>query len=133
MHDRDNPEGLFIRRVGYEIIPRRRETHGPRRQVGAAVALMGKGTRASMVALIASITRSAAFKTVVGYEFPNRVKVNFGFRMKIVANRKSWPIMDARLCGRRSWPGASQKLHRRERASLCRFPDRRSTGQACLA
>jgi hypothetical protein len=73
------------RRAGYEIIPRCGETQGTLGQIGETVTLMGKRDKRLDGRLDGVDHPVSGLKTVFRYEFPNRVKVGIGLRMKPVA------------------------------------------------
>lgn len=86
MHNRDNPQRSFIRRLRYEVISRVREAQRTRGEIGATVALMWKRKRFD--GRFNCIDHPVGcFRIVFGYVFPNRIKVDFGFRMKVVPSR----------------------------------------------
>ena len=59
VHHRDDPQGLFFRRVGNQIFTHRNEAQGPSGEVRAFVALTGNGTTARIRPGISSRTRRA--------------------------------------------------------------------------
>jgi hypothetical protein len=45
VYNRDNPQGLFVRRVGNQIVADQKEPQRPGTEVRASVALMGKSQK----------------------------------------------------------------------------------------
>ena len=87
MHDRDNPQRTLIRRVGYEVIPRVGEAQRARGEIGATMALMGKRNKRLDSRLDCIDHPIGCPGIVFGHKFPNRVEVDFSFRVKIIASR----------------------------------------------
>lgn len=83
MHDRDNPQRLFVGRISDKVIPRICEAQRARGEVGAAVALMRERDKRFDSRLNLINHSISGNVTVLGYEFPNSIEINRGFRVKI--------------------------------------------------
>ena len=87
VHDRDNSQRTFIRRAGYEVIARVHETQWSRGEIGATMALMWKRNKRLDGRLDCIDHPIGCLGIVFGSKFPNRVEVDFSFRVKIVPSR----------------------------------------------
>jgi len=84
MHDRDNPQRFFVGRIRNEVISRIGEAQRTRGQIRAAVTLVGKRNKRFDGRLNCFDHPISSKLAVFGDEFPNSVKINFSFRVKII-------------------------------------------------
>jgi len=84
MHDGDNPQRSFVRRISNQVILRVRKAQRPRCEVNTAMALVRKGDKRLDSRLDPIHHPISGVRAVFGYEFPNLVEVDFGFRVKII-------------------------------------------------
>ena len=88
MHDSDNPEGLFVRRVGNQVFAYQNEAHGPRSEVRAFVALIGKWNQSPNGCENFRNRSVGGVEIIRANELPNLVEVNTGFRVKVVSGHE---------------------------------------------
>src|SRR5579863_5019642 len=83
VHHGDNPERLFIRRVGNEVVADDREPQGARGKVRPFVALVRKGHKAANAAQYVLAHATGRERVTFRDKFPNFGDVQCGEGMKV--------------------------------------------------
>ena len=83
MHDGDNPQGLFLRRVGNQIFSHHDEAQGPSGKVRALVAHIGKRHQGANGGKNFRNHPVGGVEVISANELPNFGKVETGFRVEV--------------------------------------------------
>src|SRR6185369_7481146 len=114
MHHGDHPQGLFIRRVSDQVIPKADEPQGSVRQVRPAVTGVGKRNQIFNGAVNLVNDAMGRFRAVLSNVDRDFINVGEGFRMKLVteAVHARLRLASMRACSRAkaSAPGISFTL-----------------------